>query len=124
MTKAAGPSGPGDGGLQIERGNLAWRRTALGLTAALMLAGRLSAAAHPWLGVTLPVAAMAVGGTLMAAAARRSGRMGPWVRARRAGGSVPAAPGGRLLLVAAALAALVAAVGVCLVLGVYGPVGP
>ncbi|WP_051393137.1 DUF202 domain-containing protein [Glycomyces arizonensis] len=121
MTKATGPSGPPDGGLQLERSDLAWRRTALGLTAALMLASRLSASAHPWLGFALPLAALAAGGILMAAAARRSGR---WLRAWRAGGPVPRAPGARLLLVATALAALAAAVGACLVLGVYGPVGP
>ncbi|WP_035698548.1 DUF202 domain-containing protein [Glycomyces tenuis] len=111
------PPGPWDRGLQPERSNLAWRRTALGITAGSVLASRLLAAAHPGLGLVLPFAALAAGGILMAAAERRSDRLGRWLRARRAGGPAPAAPGGRLLLSVAVAAVLLAVAGAFLVLG-------
>lgn len=124
MTRAGGAPGPWDSGLQIERSNLAWRRTALGLTAALALASRFLTGSHPWAGLVLPLAAVAAGGAVMAAAARRSGRFDRWLRAREAGEAVPKAPGGRLLFTAAVLAALTAVAGVCLVVSGYGPAGP
>jgi uncharacterized membrane protein YidH (DUF202 family) len=111
------PEGPWDPGLQPERTLLAWKRTALGLTAGLAAASRLLASDHSWLGVALPLAALALGGALAAAALRRSDRLNRWLRAREAGDPSPEAPGGRLLLTVAVVAVLLAAAGAWLALG-------
>ncbi|GAB3652756.1 DUF202 domain-containing protein [Glycomyces tarimensis] len=110
------PVGAWDPGRQPERNNLAWRRTALGITAGMAIGARLLTAPHPWLGIALPAAAVVTGAALFAAAGVRSRRLDRDLRAVPPGGGPSAAPSGRLLLVTAAFAALLAAAAAGLIL--------
>lgn len=107
-------SGQWDPGLQPERSRLAWKRTALGITAGLTVAARVLSSSHLWFGIALPLTALAAGAVLFAASGSRSARIDRWLRT--GAGERDPAPGGRLPLALAVFAALLAAAGGCVVL--------
>lgn len=106
--------GQWDRGLQPERSHLAWKRTALGITAGLAVAARILSSSHFWLGIALPLAALAAGTALLAASGSRSARIDRWLRSEPA--ERAPAPGGRLPLALAVFAMLLAVAGGCVVL--------
>lgn len=106
-----------DRGLQIERTHLAWRRTALALTAGMVLTGRYLGAGNPALGVVLPVLALALGLVLLWRATVRIHRAEVIIQALTVAAPTPATvPGGALLAIITGLSLLAVGTGAAYVI--------
>ncbi|WP_432546256.1 DUF202 domain-containing protein [Kineococcus sp. SYSU DK004] len=102
-----------DPGLQPERTALAWRRTALGVLVGSLVLARLLAPVLGGAALAVALTGAAAGTWLLVASGRRSAHQ---VRVLLRDGDLRAGPGAGVPAVAAALTALVGALGLVLLL--------